>query len=108
MGLRPTKWDENPPKCGGAGCQPAADWESACRRAQRISNGLHGAFDRAAGSLHIRTRQLTANQTSLRPGDYFYSCETNFSITNTKCCRGGAPAGVIGEKSIFFASSTAA
>src|ERR1700744_2843389 len=32
----------------------------------------------------------------------------NFSITNTKCCRGGVPAGVCGEKSIFLASSTAA
>jgi hypothetical protein len=29
--------------------QPAADWESACRHAQRIFNGLPGALDRAAG-----------------------------------------------------------
>src|ERR1700722_12102934 len=49
MGLRPTKWDESPPKYCGAGCQPAADWESACRHTQRIFNGLRWAFDRAPG-----------------------------------------------------------
>jgi hypothetical protein len=32
----------------GAGCQPAADWQSACRHSQRIFNRLRWAFDRAA------------------------------------------------------------
>jgi len=38
----------NPPQCCGAGCQPAADCQSASRHAQRIFNGLRGVFDRAA------------------------------------------------------------
>jgi hypothetical protein len=45
MGVRPTKWDESRPKHCGAGWQPAADWESACRHAQRIFNGLRWTFD---------------------------------------------------------------
>jgi hypothetical protein len=60
MGLRPTKWDENSPKYCGAGCQPAADWESACRHTQRIFNGLRWAFDRAAGFQHIASLRRDA------------------------------------------------
>jgi hypothetical protein len=40
MGLRLTEWYENPAKY----CV-AADWESACRHAQRIFDGSPWAFD---------------------------------------------------------------
>jgi hypothetical protein len=56
MGLRPTKWGENPPKYCGAGWQPVGNLRQiggrplgpACCHSQRISNMLEGAFDRAA------------------------------------------------------------
>jgi hypothetical protein len=63
MGRRPTKWDESPPKYCGAGCQPAADWESACRHTERIFNSLRWAFDRAAGFFHQRARQFLPQET---------------------------------------------
>jgi hypothetical protein len=75
MGLRSTKWDENPPKYCGAGWQGyplgPADWESACRPSQRIFNGLQEAFDRAAGFQRPDAPGARCNEPVTAPGNRF-------------------------------------
>jgi hypothetical protein len=53
------------------GCRPAADWQSACRHAQRIFNRLRWAFDRAAAFQRRSPRPRRAVLNRRQPGDRF-------------------------------------